>query len=90
MEQVSDKLRILARYLKPNGRLISVVPNLHGLNWILQRFGSLAVLQAHVLHVLYDTSSLREAHEEAGFDTVTTEYLGFFDGLLTFAAGRRP
>ena len=84
LEHVSDKLRILARYLKPDGRLISVVPNLRGLNWVLQRCGSLAVLQAHVL---YTTRTLRRVHEEAGFETVTTEYLGFFDGLLTLAAG---
>jgi hypothetical protein len=60
------------------------VPNLQGINWLIQRFASLPVLRAHVI---YTTETLREVHEEAGYKTVVTKYLGFFDGFLTTSAG---
>jgi cyclopropane fatty-acyl-phospholipid synthase-like methyltransferase len=80
LDRVSEKLRALAYFLKPGGRLLSVVPNLQGINWAMQRFTSLPVLQAHVV---YDTASLQQVHERAGFETVAREYVGFFDGFLT-------
>src|SRR4029077_8297122 len=39
-----------AHYLKPGGRILTTVPNLQGLNWLLQRIGSLDTLRAHVVH----------------------------------------
>jgi len=85
LDKVSEKLRALAYFLKPGGRLLSVVPNLQGINWALQRFGSLPVFQAHVV---YDTVSLQEVHERAGFETVASEYVGFFDGFLSSSVGQ--
>jgi 2-polyprenyl-3-methyl-5-hydroxy-6-metoxy-1,4-benzoquinol methylase len=84
LEDVSSKLRVLGRFLKPGGRLISMVPNLQGLNWAMQRFGSVPVLQAHVV---YTTRTLKDAHERAGFETLTTSYVGFCDGFLTSSSG---
>lgn len=85
LDSVSEKLRALAYYLKPGGRVLSAVPNLQGINWVLQRFGSLPVLQAHVV---YDTMTLQQVHELAGFKTVASEYAGFFDGFLTSSVGQ--
>jgi hypothetical protein len=84
LDDVSNKLRVLGRFLKPGGRLISMVPNLQGLNWAMQRFGSVPVLQAHVV---YTTRTLRDVHERAGLQTVTTSYVGFCDGFLTSSSG---
>jgi 2-polyprenyl-3-methyl-5-hydroxy-6-metoxy-1,4-benzoquinol methylase len=86
LDAVSEKLRVMGNYLKPGGRIVSMVPNLQGINWFMQRLGSLPVLQAHVV---YTTETLREVHEEAGFQTLITKYLGFFDGWLTSSAGER-
>jgi 2-polyprenyl-3-methyl-5-hydroxy-6-metoxy-1,4-benzoquinol methylase len=86
LDAVTEKLRVLASYLKPGGRIVSMVPNLQGVNWFMQRFGSLPVLQAHVV---YTTQTLREVHEQAGYETAATKYLGFFDGFLTNSAGER-
>lgn len=86
LDAVSDKLRLLSSYLKPGGRIVSMVPNLQGINLYMQRLASLAVLQAHVI---YTTETLREVHEEAGYQTVVTKYLGFFDGFLTNSADER-
>lgn len=81
---VSEKIGVLNRYLKPGGRLVTIVPNMQGVNWLLQRIGSLRVLQAHVV---YTADSLRTVHEEAGLHTRATGYLGFAAGFLSSSLG---
>jgi 2-polyprenyl-6-hydroxyphenyl methylase/3-demethylubiquinone-9 3-methyltransferase len=73
-----------ALYLKPGGRILTTVPNLQGINWLLQRLGSLETLRAHVVHT---ARSLTAAHERAGFRTLACGYAGFCDGHLSSAAG---
>jgi 2-polyprenyl-3-methyl-5-hydroxy-6-metoxy-1,4-benzoquinol methylase len=86
LEDPADKVRALAHFLKPGGRVLSMVPNLQGLNWIMQRLGSLRVLRAHVI---YTPATLQRVHEQAGYETVVAAYCGFFDGHMTNAAGER-
>ena len=74
----------LAPYLRPGGRILTTVPNLQGINWLLQRLGSLETLRAHVVHT---ARSLAAAHERAGFRTLASGYAGFCDGHLSSAAG---
>ena len=84
LTDVSEKIAILARYAKSTGRVITLVPNLQGVNWIVQRMVSLRVLQAHVV---YSMEALRTAHEQAGLRTIAVGYLGFMNGFLTSALG---
>jgi 2-polyprenyl-3-methyl-5-hydroxy-6-metoxy-1,4-benzoquinol methylase len=87
MEHYADvigRLSILAGYLRPGGRILTTVPNLQGVNWLLQRLGSLQTLRAHVV---YDIERLVKVHEAAGFQTIASGYVGFFDGHVTSAAG---
>jgi 2-polyprenyl-6-hydroxyphenyl methylase/3-demethylubiquinone-9 3-methyltransferase len=86
LSDVSAKIRVLARYVKPGGRIVTLVPNMQGVNWFLQRMGSLRVLQAHVVHT---TDSLRMAHEQAGLKTMAAGYLGFVNGFLSSSLGER-
>jgi 2-polyprenyl-6-hydroxyphenyl methylase/3-demethylubiquinone-9 3-methyltransferase len=84
LPDVSEKIAVLARYIKPTGRVITLVPNLQGMNWMLQRMASLRVLQAHIV---YTTETLRTAHEKAGLKTMAAGYLGFMNGFLSSALG---
>jgi hypothetical protein len=87
MEHFDDpaaRIADAACYLKPGGRILTTVPNLHGINWALQRLGSFETLRAHVTHT---ARSLAHAHERAGFLTVASGYTGFCDGYLSSAAG---
>jgi hypothetical protein len=43
----------------------TLVPNLQGVNWILQRMVSLCVLQAHVV---YSMDTLPTAHDQADLE----------------------
>ena len=83
---VVDRLAILAGYLRPDGRILTTVPNLQGINWTMQRLGDLKTLRAHVV---YDRRRLARVHEAAGFETVAAGYIGFCDGHLSAAAGTR-
>lgn len=76
-------LRAVSPYLRRDGVILTMVPNLQGLNWALQRFGDIRVLETHVI---YDVDLLRRRHEEAGFTTLFAGYLGFYDGFVSATA----
>lgn len=84
LPNVSAQLAVLAGYLKPGGRIITLVPNLQGINWALQRFASLRVLNAHIV---YTTETLRAVHEDAGLLIMEAGYLGFLNGFLSSSLG---
>jgi SAM-dependent methyltransferase len=73
-------LRALRRYLKPAGRLVSVVPNLSGLMGTLQYFLDREVREKHVI---IDRESLVIAHERASLRPLSCEYQIFLNlGVL--------
>jgi len=81
-EDPSPRLAALSRYLKPGGRLLTTVPNLQGVNWLLQRLASLERLN---MHVIYDARRLAAIHRDAGLDIVSAGYVGFYDGYVSAA-----
>jgi len=83
-DDVVDRIASLAPYLKPGGRILTTVPNMQGLNWVMQRLADRRTLEAHVV---YDPPLLARVHEEAGFVTVAAGYAGFFDAHLSSSAG---
>lgn len=77
------RLAILGKYVAPGGRILTTVPNLQGVNSFLQRF---ADRERFEMHVVYDSKKLAQVHEDAGFETIASGYVGFVDGYLS--AGR--
>jgi SAM-dependent methyltransferase len=61
----------LRRYLRPHGRLITVVPNMHGVNGLLQKLFDRTVYD---LHVPLTPQQLRDAHINAGFAVEQCDY----------------
>lgn len=84
-DDAAERLAILSRYLKPGARILTSVPNLQGVNWLLQRYASLERLQ---MHVVYSAKRLAEIHRLAGFETLVSGYAGFYDGFLSAADGQ--
>jgi 2-polyprenyl-6-hydroxyphenyl methylase/3-demethylubiquinone-9 3-methyltransferase len=74
--------RRVRRYLRPAGQIVTTVPNFQGINWWLQRLGDRAILETHVV---YSSALLRRCHEQAGFRTRYSGYLGFYDGFISEA-----
>jgi len=83
-DDVVERISALALYLKEGGRILTTVPNLQGVNWIMQRMADLKTLQ---IHVVYDAARLRKAHEGAGLATIASGYAGFFDGYVSSSVG---
>lgn len=83
-DDAAARIAVLADYLKPGGRILTTVPNLQGMNWLLQRLADRRTLRAHVV---YDRTLLARVHEAAGFSTIASGYAGFFDAHLASAAG---
>jgi SAM-dependent methyltransferase len=79
-----QQLSILARHVRPGGRILSTIPNMHAWNGWLQRLASTREFHAHVL---YDLAALRAIHDLAGFQPVVSGHAGFFDGYLSSATG---
>jgi 2-polyprenyl-6-hydroxyphenyl methylase/3-demethylubiquinone-9 3-methyltransferase len=79
-DDVVERLVLVAGYLKPGARILTSVPNLEGVNWLLQRLASLERLH---MHVIYDKQRLAAVHERAGFETVAAGYAGFYDGFVS-------
>lgn len=80
-------LRAVVSYVRPGGLVMTIVPNLQGVNWALQRYGDLRILETHVV---YDVDRLRRRHEEAGLATLATGYAGFYDGFVSATAPSTP
>lgn len=79
-DDAAERLSVLAGYLKPGGRILTSVPNLQGVNWLLQRLASLERLR---MHVVYDAKRLARIHERAGLEIVAAGYVGFHDGYVS-------
>jgi 2-polyprenyl-6-hydroxyphenyl methylase/3-demethylubiquinone-9 3-methyltransferase len=83
MEHFADpapRLAVLSGYLKSGGRLITTVPNLQGVNGMLQRFASRQRLSTHAV---YDERRLAAVHRDAGLQIVSAGYVGFYDGYFS-------
>ncbi|HEY1373667.1 MAG TPA: class I SAM-dependent methyltransferase [Candidatus Binatia bacterium] len=90
MEHFDDprhRAELLSHYVRPGGRLLTIVPNLHGVNKVLQRF---ADLERYQMHVIYDPGKLARVHEDAGLKTLEVGYIGFCDGWLTASQPTTP
>jgi len=71
-ENTADVLRALARLLRPGGALVTTIPNIPGLvGWLFRRFNR----PVYDIHVPLDVASLRAAHEQAGLELISCDYL---------------
>ena len=79
-DDAREPLTVLRNYLRINGRILTIVPNLRGINWIFQRLADVELLE---MHVIYTPKKLTHTHEQAGFETIASGYVGFYDGFMT-------
>jgi SAM-dependent methyltransferase len=83
VEHFNDAVVVLqsfSRFLREGGVIFTTVPNFQGVNWLVQRAVDRSVLDMHVLHT---KETLRQAHEDAGIQTLACTYFGVYNGWLT-------
>ncbi len=61
----------LAKYLRPGGQMMTVIPNMRGSTGMLQKWADPAVFETHVP---LDPAGLARAHEDAGLQVVRCCY----------------
>jgi SAM-dependent methyltransferase len=83
----TERAAALIHYLRPGGRLLTIVPNLQGLNALLQLF---ADRERYDMHVIYDRNKLIRVHEAAGVKTLAADYVGFYDAYLSATRPQTP
>ena len=80
-------LRVCAAFLKPEGRMVTIIPNMNGLVGWLQK---LLAREVYDVHVSLDARALRRAHEDAGLDILRCEYFCFSNfGVLNLSQIRQ-
>jgi 2-polyprenyl-3-methyl-5-hydroxy-6-metoxy-1,4-benzoquinol methylase len=67
----TDTVRALARFLKPGGVMFTNVPNLRGVNGLVQK---LVDRKTYEIHVPLSDLEIREAHLRAGLDVLQCGY----------------
>lgn len=80
-EDTAACVEMLARFLKPGGLMITIIPNMAGgPGWIEKR----VCRSIYDVHVPLDPTALRHAHEQAGLSVVFSNYLlgAGFDSLI--------
>jgi 2-polyprenyl-3-methyl-5-hydroxy-6-metoxy-1,4-benzoquinol methylase len=70
-EDTAGAIRALARLLKPQGRMVTLIPNLAGLLGSLQKRLGRAIYD---IHVVLDQQGLADAHARAGLAVESCEY----------------
>ena len=70
-DETAACVKALARFLRPGGLMITVVPNLRGVGGFLQKRLCRAIYD---VHVRLDRQALRAAHERAGLSVRTSRY----------------
>jgi cyclopropane fatty-acyl-phospholipid synthase-like methyltransferase len=75
-----DAVRACARYLAPNGRMLTVIPNMHGFPGAATRWLSRELYEGHVAMT---PNELAAAHAEAGLQVQCASYLVTFDGRVS-------
>jgi len=82
-ENTAEILAIFNKLLNPGGKLITLVPNLKGLNGYVTRK---SMPEIYALHKVMTNKELRKFHMDAGLSIVRSSYVGTFSvAVLPFA-----
>lgn len=86
-DDTSGALRALGRFLAPGGIIVTIIPNMAGIDGTLMKWINRPVYD---IHVPLDAPALSGAHEQAGLDLVRCDYLLSLNLGVVNAAGLDP
>ena len=82
-ENTSQVVSACARYLRPGGQMITLVPTMRGLYGLAYRLLRPAVYRKHIPH---SRETLAQAHTDAGLDVTHCDYALGLPGILSAPA----
>lgn len=82
-ENTSQVVSACARYLRPGGRMITLVPTMHGLYGLAYRLLRPAVYHRHIPH---SRETLAQSHTDAGLDITHCDYVLGLPGMISAPA----
>jgi len=69
----NEVIKLTSRYLKSGGKMLTIVPNINGLNgFFMKKFNP----QSYQIHIALTPEGLKNAYKKAGFNNVKANYFG--------------
>ncbi len=85
-ENLDQSIAHTVRYLKNEGRILTVIPNMNGIVGLLQKFFNKPVYN---IHIPYSKEEIKSAHEKAGYRTLFCDYYGIYQAGVINLEGNR-
>ncbi|WP_456394143.1 class I SAM-dependent methyltransferase [Nitratifractor sp.] len=85
-ENLNHSIACTVEYLKTNGVILTVIPNMNGIVGFLQKHTNRAVYD---VHIPYTREELQSAHERAGYETLFCDYFGIYQSGVINLTGNR-
>jgi len=85
-EDLNNSIAHTKHYLKDNGMILTVIPNMNGIIGVLQKLLNKPVYD---VHIPYTKEDIKSAHEKAGYNTLFCDYYGLYQAGVVNLAGNR-
>lgn len=82
----NEVISIFKEMVNENGIIVTEVPNITGINWLISKIYQPRVLEKHIIHTI---DSLSKIYDKNGIKVIQADYLGEFTFEL-FAWGVEP
>ena len=85
-ENIENSIAHTKHYLKDNGIILTVIPNMNGIVGLLQKLLNKPVYD---IHIPYTREEIKNAHEKAGYHTLFCDYYGLYQAGVINLTGNR-
>ncbi|WP_024787508.1 methyltransferase domain-containing protein [Lebetimonas sp. JH369] len=85
-ENIEDSIAHTRHYLKDNGIILTVIPNMNGIIGLLQKLLNKPVYD---VHIPYTREDIKNAHEKAGYNTLFCNYYGLYQAGVINLTGNK-
>jgi cyclopropane fatty-acyl-phospholipid synthase-like methyltransferase len=83
-ENLDQSIKQIKHYLKDDGIILTVIPNMNG---VVGFFQKLLNRKVYDVHIPYTKEEILEAHKNAGFDTLFCNYYGLYQSGVINVSG---
>lgn len=85
-ENIEASIAHTRHYLKSDGIILTVIPNMNGIIGLLQKLLNRSIYD---IHIPYTREDIKSAHEKAGYHTLFCNYYGLYQAGVINLLGNR-